>query len=72
MTRNDALRRCVNSKAETSAARANGTFCWPMLSFQSPFEENQIWINCKAPIFFLLKIFSFLIIRKNAENLTHL
>ena len=26
---------------------ANEIFCWWMLSFQSPFEENEIWINCK-------------------------
>ena len=42
-----------------------------MLSFQSPFEENEMWINCKAPIFCLLKIISFLIIAKSAENLKH-
>ena len=28
--------------------RTNDTFRWEMLSFQSPFEENEIWIICKA------------------------
>ena len=50
-------------------SHANDTIRWQMLPFQSPFEENEIWINCKAPVFCLLKIISFLIIRKSAENL---
>ena len=29
----------------------NDTFRWRMLSFQSPFEANEIWIICKAPCF---------------------
>ena len=30
---------------------ANDTFRWWMLSFQSPFEKNKIWIICKAICF---------------------
>ena len=52
-----------------SFSRANNTFRWRMLSFRSSFEDNETWINCKAPIFCLLKIISFLIITKSVENL---
>ena len=39
------------------------------ISFVRMAEENEIWINWKALIFCLLKIASFLIITKSAENL---
>ena len=32
-------------------SRANDTFRWRLLSFQSPFEANEIWIFCKAKSF---------------------
>ena len=32
-------------------SRANDTFLWRILSFQSSFEENEIWIICKATCF---------------------
>ena len=41
-------------KADLQSAnfsRANGTFRWRMLSFQSPFEANKIQIICKATCF---------------------
>ena len=44
-------------------SRANGTVRWRMLSFRSPFEENEIWIISKAT-YFKKK----LIITKSAEN----
>ena len=33
----------------TNFSRANNTFRWRMLSFQSPFEENEIWIKFVKP-----------------------
>ena len=41
---------------------ASDTFYWRMLSCQSPSEENEIWIICKAICFFET-------ITKDAENL---
>ena len=32
-------------------SRANDTFHWRMLSFQSRLEVNEIWIICKATCF---------------------
>ena len=32
-------------------SHTNDTVCWRMLSFQSPFEVNEIWIICKAKCF---------------------
>ena len=42
---------------------------WLANAFESSFEENEIWINFKVPIYCLHKIISFLIITKTAENL---
>ena len=30
---------------------SNGKFRWRMVSFQSPFKENEIWIICKVACF---------------------
>ena len=32
-------------------SRANGTFRWWMLSFQSPFDGHEVWIICEAICF---------------------
>ena len=43
-----------NLKADLHSAnfsRVNETFRWRILSFQSPFEADEIWIICKATCF---------------------
>ena len=37
-----------NQVLKANLHSANDTFCWWMLSFQSPFEENETWIIFKA------------------------
>ena len=48
-------------------SRANDTFPRWMLSFQSPFEQNEIWIICKVT-WSDIKIINFLIVTKSAES----